>query len=261
MAGKTIWKGYIHFSTVNIPVKLHTGVKEERIQFHLLHARDNNRLTQQMVCARENIPVASEEQTKGYEVEKGSFVVVDPDELKAADPEGTRMIEIKEFVKKEEIDPRFLERTYYLEADNSEKAYVTLAEALKDTGLAGLAEWAMRRRNYLGVLQAGDKTLRLTTMRYSDEVVPADTLELPSAPLHEREISTGMMLIKQMSGPFEPGRYRNEYEKKLRALIEAKARGEKIKTVRPKRMKATPSDELLKALKESLKKSLKERKA
>ena len=126
---------------------------------------------------------------------------------------------------------------------------------------AGLAEWTMRRRNYLGVLQAGDRTLRLTTMRYSDEVVAADTLELSSAPLNEREISTGMMLIKQMSGPFEPGRYRNEYEKKLRALIEAKARGEKIKTARHKRMKPTPSDELLKALRESLKKSLKGRKA
>jgi DNA end-binding protein Ku len=246
---------------VNIPVKLHTGVKEERIQFHLLHARDKNRVAQQMVCARENIPVPGEEQTKGYEVEKGTFVVVDPEELKAADPEGTRMIEIREFVRKADVDPRYLERTYYLEADNSEKAYVTLLGALKETGLAGIAEWTMRKRNYIGVLQAGEKTLRLTTMRFSDEVVPADSLDLPAARLNEREISTGMMLIKQMSGPFEPGRYRNEYEKKLRGLIEAKARGEKIKTVRPRRKKATAGDELLKALKQSLKKSLKEREA
>ena len=259
MAGRTIWKGYIHFANVNIPVKLHPAVKEERIQFHLLHAPDNNRLAQQMVCAVENVPVAKEEQTRGYEVEKGTFVIVDPDELKAVDPEGSRMIEIKEFVKNEEIDPRFLERTYYLEADNSEKAYATLAEALKETDRAGVGTWVMRNRNYVGVLRSKGRSLRLTTLRFFDEVVPADDLELPKASVNEREISTGMMLIKEMSGSFDPDRYHNEYEKKLRGIIEAKARGEKIRIPHPKRVKATPSDELLKALQQSLKKSLKEK--
>src|SRR5512139_2553151 len=117
MAGATIWKGYIHFGDTNVPVKLHTAVREERIQFHLRHRRDRVRLRQQMVCAYEKQPVPAEEQCKGFEVEEGKYVIVDPAELEQTDPLDSRLIEVHEFVKTGQIDPLFFDRLYYLEPD------------------------------------------------------------------------------------------------------------------------------------------------
>jgi len=126
MAGRTIWKGFIHFRAFDVPVKLHPAVKEERIQFHLLHRRDHVKLKQQMVCAYEKVPVPVEEQARGLELPDGKFILVDPKELEKADPEESRMIEVHEFVKSVQIDPVFLERVYYLEPDIHVKGYNAL---------------------------------------------------------------------------------------------------------------------------------------
>jgi len=115
--GATIWKGTIHFGETDVAVKLHAAVKEERIQFHLLHRPDQARLRQQMVCAYEKQPVPGEEQTKGFEVEGGKYIIVDPDELEQTAPESSRVIEVHEFVKTGQIDSLFLDRFYYLEPD------------------------------------------------------------------------------------------------------------------------------------------------
>src|SRR5512147_858906 len=146
MAGATIWKGYIHFGETDVPVKLHTAVKEERIQFHLLHRRDRVRLRQQMVCAYEKQPVPSEEQSKGFEVEEGKYVILDPAELEQTAAESSRMIEVHEFVKTGQIDPIFLDRLYYLEPDIGDiqgKEYNALVKALKDLDVTGICTWAM----------------------------------------------------------------------------------------------------------------------
>src|SRR5512137_2918985 len=109
MAGRAIWKGHIHFGAIDVPVKLHTAVKEERIQFHLLHKCDHVRLKLQMLCAYEKVAVPAEEQTKGFELEDGKYILVDPEEMEQTEPEDSRIIEVREFVKTEEIDPLFLE--------------------------------------------------------------------------------------------------------------------------------------------------------
>ena len=164
MAGGTIWKGYINFGDTSIPVKLHTAIKEERIQFHLLHKRDHVKLRQQMVCAYEKQPVPAEAQVKGYEVEDGKYIIVDPRELEQTAPESSRVIEVHEFVKTEQIDPVFLERVYYLEPDGHLKGYNALAGALTEMGVQGVCTWTMRKRSYLGALQANGKILRLNTL-------------------------------------------------------------------------------------------------
>src|SRR5512143_2217336 len=105
MAGRTIWKGYIHFGDFDVPVNLHSAVKEERIQFHLLHWRDHVKLKQQMVCAYEKVPVPVEEQARGLELEEGKYLLVDPADLERAEPEESRTIDVHEFVKTDEIDP------------------------------------------------------------------------------------------------------------------------------------------------------------
>jgi len=256
MAGTTIWKGYIHFGDTDVPVKLHSAVREERVQFHLLHKRDQVRLRQQMVCALEKQPVPSEEQTKGFEVEEGKYIIIDPEELEQTVPESNRMIQIREFVKGAQIDPIFIDRVYYLEPDSAAiqgKAYGTLVRALRAMDVAGICTWTMRKRSYFGAVQASGNVLRLNTLRYVDEVVPAASLGLPALPLTEKELTIGSELIDKLTAPFDPGKFENEHQKKLQGMIEAKARGENIAVLTPRRLKPTEPDELLQALEASLK--------
>jgi DNA end-binding protein Ku len=254
MAGGTIWKGYIHFEDTDVPVKLHTAIKEERIQFHLLHRRDRVKLHQQMICAYEKKPVPLEAQVKGFEVEDGKYIIVDPEELEQAAPESSRMIEIHEFVKAEQIDPIFLHRVYYLEPDIHAEGYSPLVAALQEMGVAGICTWTMKKRSYLGALQASGRILRLNTLRYADEVIPVKSLELQQIPLSEKELKIGSDLINQLAAPFQPEKFENEHQQRLQKLIEKKARGEKIAVLRPRRLEPTASDKLLEALEASLKK-------
>ena len=253
MAGGTIWKGYIHFGDTDVPVKLHNAVKEDRIQFHLLHKRDRVKLHQQMVCAYENVPVPLEEQAKGFELEDSKYIIVDPAELEQAEPESSRMIEVHGFVKTAKIDPIFLERVYYLEPDTLSKGYNALAGALREMEVAGICTWTMRKRSYLGAMQAIGKVLRLQTLRYADEVISVRSLELQKFSLSERELKIGSELINQLTVPFQPQKFVNDHQKKLQNLIDKKARGEKIAILRPKPMKRTAPDKLLQALEASLK--------
>ncbi|MDP1991593.1 MAG: Ku protein [Syntrophales bacterium] len=254
MAGRVIWKGSIHFGGIDVPVKLHTAVKDERIQFHLLHRRDHVKLKQQMVCAYEKVPVPAEEQIRGLELEEGKYLLVDEAELEQAEPEESRMIEVHEFVKTGQIDPVFLERVYTLEPDNHVKGYNALAGALRDLDMVGICTWTMRKRSYLGALQMRGKMLRLNTLRYADEVISVKSLELQEIPLAEKELKIGSDLIDQLTTPFQPQKFENEHQKKLQQLIDKKARGEKIAILRPRRLKPTSSDKLLQALEASLRK-------
>jgi DNA end-binding protein Ku len=258
MAGATIWKGYIHFKDTDVAVKLHPAVREERIQFHLLHRRDRVRVRQKMVCAYEKQPVPADEQCKGFEVEEGKYIIVDPEELEQTAPESTRMIEVHEFVKTEQIDPIFLDRLYYLEPDTPDihgKGYTALVRALKEMGVQGICTWAMRKRPYLGALEARGKILRLNTLRYADEVIPVESLGLQDVSLSEKELKVGSLLIHQLTAAFDPGKFENEHQKKLQDMIEKKARGEKIVVLPPRRLKPTESGQLLEALEASLKKA------
>ncbi len=254
MAGRAIWKGYINFGDVNVPVNLHTAIKEERVQFHLLHKRDHVRLRQQMICAYEKIPVPAEAQAKGFEVEEGKYIIIDPEEIERTSPESSRVIEVHEFVNSGQIDPIFLERVYCLGPDVYLKGYNALVGALKEMDVAGICTWTMRKRSYIGALQTSGKILRLSTLRYADEVVPVESLELDSIPLSEKELKIGIDLINQLTVPFQPQKFENEHQKRLQNLIDMKARGEKIAILRPRRLKPTAPDKLLQALEASLKK-------
>jgi DNA end-binding protein Ku len=211
-----------------------------------------------MVCAYEKQPVPAEQQSKGFEVEDGKYVIVDPAELEQTTPESSRMIEVHEFVKTGQIDSIFLDRLYYLEPDIQDtqgKGYSALVKAMKELDVAGICTWIMRKRSYFGALQAYGKMLRLNTLRYADEVISVGSLELQDAPLSEKELKIGSELIEKMAAPFEPQKFENEHQKKLQEMIEKKARGEKIAILAPRRLKPTESDQLLQALEASLKKA------
>jgi len=257
MAGGTIWKGSINFGDANVPVKLHSAVKEERIQFHLLHKQDGVKLHQQMICAHEKTVVPAEAQIRGFEVEEGKYIIVDQADLEQTIPESSRVIEVHEFVKTAQIDPIFLDHVYYLEPDSAidPEGYKALAEALQEMDAAGICTWTMRKRAYHGALQACGRMLRLSTLRYADEVISAKSLELEEIPLSERELQIGSDLIKQMAALFEPRKFVNEHQQKLQKLIDRKARGEKITLLNPRILKPTAPDQLLRALEASLKKA------
>lgn len=255
MAGGTLWKGLIHFGDTSVPVKLHSAVREERIQFQLIHGRDQVKLRQQMLCAYEKQPVPAEEQSRGFEVEEGKYIIIDPEELEQTTPENSRMIEVHEFVKTTQIDPLFYDRVYYLEPDLLGKGYTALVGALKNMEVVGICTWTMRKRSYLGTLQASGKMLRLNTLRYADEVVPAKSLGLQEIALSEKELKIGSDLINQLAAPFEPQKFENEHQKKLQDMIQKKARGEKIAVMAPRRLKPTAPEELLQVLEASLRKA------
>jgi DNA end-binding protein Ku len=254
VAGRALWKGFIHFGDTNVPVKLHTAVKENRLQFHLLHKRDRVRLQQQMICAYEKVPVPPAEQVRGFEVEEGQYILVDPAELEAIEPEATREIQVHEFVKAAQIDPIFMERTYYLEPDLVSKGYNALVELLQEMEINGICTWTMRKRSYFGALQASGKTLRLKTLRYADEVIPVASLNLQEFSVSEKELSIGSELINHLTVPFQPEKFTNEHQQKLQNLIDKKARGEKIVLLPSRPMKSTAPNKLLEALEASLKK-------
>ena len=253
MAGATVWKGIIHFGETDVAVKLHTAVSSERISFHLLHAKDHARLRQQLICALEKRPVFAEEQSRGFEVEKGKFIIVDPAELEQTVPESSRLIDVHEFVRTAEMDPIFLDRVYYLEPDGKAEGYAVLAEAMQALDVVAVCSWNMRKRSYLGALQSAGKTLRLSTLRYADEVVAVSSLELVDVPVTEKELAIGTELIEKLSVPFEPEKFRDEHQEKLMEMIAKKARGEKITVLPPKRLVPTESEKLLQALEASLK--------
>jgi DNA end-binding protein Ku len=258
MAGATIWKGFIHFGKTDVAVKLHSAVREERVRFHLLHGTDQVRLRQMMICAYEKQPVPGEEQIKGFEVEDGKYLIVDPEELQEPAPENNRRIEIHEFVKADQVDSIFIDRVYTLEPDQSSplgKAYGALARTLSDMDVLGICTWTMRKRSYFGALQAAGTVLRLNTLRHADEVVPTASLGLKTVPLAERELTIGSELIVKLSATFEPEKFVNEHERKLQDLIDKKARGEKIAILAPRQLQPTGSNDLLRVLEESLKKA------
>lgn len=258
MDGTTLWKGIIRFGDTTVAVKLHPAVREDRIRFHLLHRRDRERLRQQMICAWEKKPVPGVEQARGFEVEEGRYIIVDPAELDQISPESSRIIEVHEFVRTRQIDSLFLDRPYRLEPDApdiQETGYHALATALTGLDVAGICTWVMRKRTYFGCLQARGDALRLSTLRYADEVIPARALELQQATLSEKELAIGIELIEKLTAPFEPEKFRDEHQKKLQSMIEKKARGEKIAILPPRRLKPTKPDRLLQTLQASLKKA------
>ncbi len=256
MAGTTIWKGYIHFGDTDVPVKLHTAVKEERIQFHLLHSRDQVRLRQQMICAYEKIPVAAEEQSKGFEVDHGKYIIVDPDELEQTTPEGNRMIEVHEFVKTSQIDPIFLDRAYYLEPDMQGQGYNALARGFGGDG-CGRHMHLDHEKAVLSRGRSGDR--EDPSPEYAEACRRSDLGGIPWAskrfPVGKRAEDRGR-LDQPVDRSFRAAEIsRTNIEKKLLEMIEKKARGEKIAVLAPRRLKPTESDELLQVLEASLKKA------
>jgi DNA end-binding protein Ku len=227
---RPIWKGAISFGMVTIPVKLYTATEQKDIRFRLLHKKDGSPIQEKRFCIEENKEVAYEDLVRGYEVSKGEFVILDPEEIEAYEPETAHTVEIGDFVELEEIDPIYFEKSYFLEPDGvGVKPFNLLRKALEETGRVAVAKVAIRNKERLATLRVYDGTLVLETMYWPDEIRSTEQLDVPSetkAAPSAKELQMARTLVENLSDRFRPEEYTDKYRAALEELIERKMKGE-----------------------------------
>lgn len=245
------------FGLVSIPVELHTAVRDHRPKFRMLHARDKSPVRYERVCQREGKPVAWEDLVKGFEYEKGRFVVLTKEDLKAAALNHDRAIDIMDFVRNDEIDDRYFETPYYLTPQSgSHHAYALLRDALRESGRVGIAKIIIREAQHLAAIEVIDNALVLTMLRYADELVDTAQLVFPSGEkLRKAELDMAKLLIENLAAEWDPSKSSDEYRENLMKLIRARIKGE------PPRLPsaASPPDGNVVDLMERLRQSLAQR--
>ncbi len=226
---RAMWKGAIAFGLVNIPVELHTAVRDSRPRFRLLHAADESPVNYERVCQREGKPVAWDDLVKGYEYEKGRFVVLTKDDFKTAALEKSRTIDILDFVDPEQIDDRYFETPYYLTpAKGAERAYALLRDAIRRTGRIGIAKFILRDAQHLAAVEVIGDALVLTMMRFRNELVDVKEFAFPgAAEARGKELEMAEALIESLSAEWDPAKYTDEYRENLMRIIQAKLKGRK----------------------------------
>lgn len=250
----TMWKGSISFGLVNIPIKLHAATEDKDVKFRSLHNECHTPVKYEKVCPTCEKEIGTEDIVKGYEITKGKFVVVEEDELKGLkDAVEEKAVEIIDFIKLEEIDPIYFNRSYYMSPDGGNKAYGLLRKALTDSEKVGLAKIMIRSKEQLAVIRVYLDTLLMETIHFPDEVRKA--ADVPNVPVEDnvtkKEIDTAIMLIDQLTTTFDPEKYKDEYRTNVLELIEAKRTGKELVTVKEKEPAAQMTD-LMAALQASI---------
>jgi DNA end-binding protein Ku len=230
-----IWKGSLTFGLVNIPVELKTAVRADHISFRLLHEPDLSPVKYERICQAEGEPVPWTEIVKGYEYEKGKFVVITDEDFKSAALEQSKTIDILDFVKQDEIDPRFFETPYYLvPAKGGEKPYALLREAIRQTGSVGIGKIIIRQTQHLAGVKVIGEALVLEIMRFANELIDASEFNFPSREaVRPQELQMAEQLVANLAEPFDPTRYTDEYRANLMRVIKAKMKGKKPKLEEP----------------------------
>lgn len=230
-----IWKGSITFGLVNIPVELKTAVRADHISFRLLHEEDFSPIKYERVCQADGEPVPWNEIVKGYEFEKGKFLVMTDEDFKAAALEQSKTIDILDFVKQEEIDPRFFESPYYLvPAKGGEKPYALLREAIRRSGAVGIGKIIIRQTQHLAAVKVIGDAMVLEIMRFASELVDPSEYSFPSRDaVRPQELQMAQQLIDNLAEPFDPSRYTDDYRANLMKVIKAKMKGKKPKLEAP----------------------------
>jgi len=230
-----IWKGSLTFGLVNIPVELKTAVRADHISFRLLHKEDLSPVKYERICQAEGEPVPWNEIVKGYEYEKGKFVALTDEDFKTAALEQSKTIDILDFVKEDEIDPRYFETPYYLvPAKGGEKPYALLREAIRQTGSVGIGKIIIRQTQHLAAVKVVGDALVLEIMRFANELVDAKEFSFPSREaIRPQELQMAEQLVANLAEPFDPTRYTDEYRANLMKIIKAKMKGKKVKLEEP----------------------------
>jgi DNA end-binding protein Ku len=247
----SVWKGHLTFGLVSLPVRLFTAARSETLSFNQLHKSDNSRIKQVIYCQTEDKPIPRDEIVKGYEYEKGKYVVIQDEEIKKVAPKTAKVMEIQEFVKAGDVDPVYLESSYYMAPDEGgEKPYALLFEALKETKYYAVAKIAMHNREHIVIVRPGERGMVLHTMYYADEVRRTEEFRTDTSNVSEREMNLAKMLVESLAAEFEPEKYHDTYRVNLRKMIDAKVEGHKV--VETPEPHIAPVIDIMEALKKSL---------
>jgi len=251
---RAIWKGSIAFGLVNVPVELHTAVRDSRPHFHMLHAKDKSPVRFERVCIREGKTVDWADLVKGYEYEKGRYVVLTKEDLKTAALQKSRTIDIRSFVKRAEIDDRFFESAYFLvPGAGNERSYALLREAIRDSGRVGIATIVLRDSQHLAALEVTGNALVLTLMRYGEDLVDADQHHFPAAKdVRKAELQMARTLVENLAGTWDPSEYTDEYRENLMKIIKARLKGRKAHLVEHEEPRSAKVVDLMERLRQSL---------
>lgn len=220
---RPLWKGTLGFGLVSIPIELHTAVRDTGPHFHFLRERDLSRIQFLKVAEKDQQPVDKGELVKGYEYEKGRYVILTKEDFEKAAVKRNSAIELLDFVDATEIDDRYFDKPYYLlPAKGGERAYALLREALKHAGKVGIAKIVMRDTPHLTAVEAIRDALVLSTLRFNEEVVPESEYTFPHAEIRAPELKMAQQLVEGLAGEWDPKKYTNEYRANLLKIIDAK---------------------------------------
>lgn len=255
-ARRPYWKGYLKLSLVTCPVALHPASSQgEKTHFHQINRKTGHRLRQQMVDEVTGKAVDKDEKGRGYEVTKGRYVEIEPEDLEALEVESTHTIDIEKFVPEEQIDKRYYERPYYLVPDgkSGEDAFAVIRDAMKDKGRVALARVVFANREHIVAVEPWDKGMLCTTLRYDYEVRPqADVFKgLASRRVSKEMVDLASHILDSKAGSFDPSKFKDEYELALRKLVKRKAAGHTIERKEPTEDRSNVID-LMEALRHSV---------
>ena len=254
---RSLWSGSLSFGLVNVPVRLHSGVVDTDLHFRQLHAKDHAPIEMHRFCAEEDEEVPYEEIASSYEDDDGELVILTDAELATAAPRKTRTIDIEAFVDLDDVDPIYFDHPYLLApAGDSEgvlRAYRLLVEVMERTERAALGRFVLRTKEYLALIRARGGRLTLTTLRFHDEVraskdVPTPTKRDKPA---KKEVDQAVALIEALACPWDPDRYEDAYQKRLKKIVREKGKGKTIDLPEDEKEPA-PVPDLMAALEQTL---------
>ncbi len=257
---KAIWKGNISFGLVNIPIRLYSGSVSHRVELDMIRKKDQCSIQYVRVCKKDGKEVSWDDIAKGYKKEDGDYVIIDEADFAKAMPEKTQTIDIFEFVMEKDIPSQYLEKPYIVEpAKEARKTYTLLREALKKSGKAGLAKYVIRSAEHLGILKVENDAIMLIQMRFDQDLRDPGEANIPAdMKIEKKELDMALSIIDQLTGDFEPEKYKDTYKDELLKIIKKKAAQ---KTTRKKtdtddepkpKVKKEASNDLLDQLKASL---------
>lgn len=249
---KSLWSGSISFGLVNIPIKLVSAVREQELDFDLLSKKDLAPIRYARISTSTGREIPYKDIVKGFEIAKGRYVVVTPEDFQKASPEKSKTINIVQFVKSEEIDPIFYDRSYFIEPNKgAAKAYSLLLKALEKTQTVGVAEFMLRTREHIAVIQPYQGVLMITQLLYKSEVLAPPAINIRKERITPKELDLAVKLIAQLTDEFDPAAFKDTYIAKLKKTIKAKSAGKKLPSVSSKII-SMPVKDLMAELKESL---------
>lgn len=259
---RTVWKGALSFGLVNVPIRLYPATRARELKFKLLHKKDLSEIRYARICKADGKEVPWEDIVKGYEYEKGDYVVLSEEDFQAANLKKTKTIEILNFVEENEIDSIYYSTPYYLEPEKgAAKAYHLLCEALKHSKKVGIGKIVLRQHEHIGVIKAQGNLLLLNELRYASEVISPNALDIPKGEKpQKRELEIAVQFIDQLTQHFNPKNYADSYTEEIKAVIEDKAKGHRRKIKKEKEPKRSKVHDIMALLKQSLEQQKKAKK-